>query len=111
MLRGVAVVLLSTLAGCAEDAPAAVRACVRTGCGGASLGRLCAEGGAFSADTCEIRRTDYCFNTARCERQPDGACGWTMTDELRGCLDAGGPACVGPPFEPNGCDAGVDAGD
>ncbi len=28
-----------------------------------------------------------CYKTARCERQADGKCGWTMTQELKECLE------------------------
>jgi hypothetical protein len=27
-----------------------------------------------------------CYRDAACERQPDGACGWTPTAELGACL-------------------------
>ena len=86
-------------------------ACVRTGCGGSLLGRQCTAVGEEGSDTCDLRRTDFCYNTARCERQPSGACGWTVDDALRLCLAAGGPACVGPPFDRGACDAGADAPD
>ncbi|MGE3547217.1 MAG: DUF6748 domain-containing protein [Kofleriaceae bacterium] len=36
--------------------------------------------------TCEYREEYACYETASCERQGDGACGWTMTRELEGCL-------------------------
>jgi hypothetical protein len=32
-----------------------------------------------------------CLRTARCERQPAGACGWTPTPELEACLASHDP--------------------
>jgi hypothetical protein len=36
--------------------------------------------------TCEFRAEYACYREATCERQPDGACGWTPTDTLTACL-------------------------
>ena len=36
--------------------------------------------------TCEWREEYACYQTATCERQADGACGWTQTEELQACL-------------------------
>jgi hypothetical protein len=36
--------------------------------------------------TCEYREEYACYRTAKCERQPDGQCGWTPTPELNMCL-------------------------
>jgi eight-cysteine-cluster-containing protein len=36
--------------------------------------------------TCEWRDEYACYQTASCERQPDGQCGWTPTEELNTCL-------------------------
>ncbi len=36
--------------------------------------------------TCEWRDEYACYQTATCERQPDGQCGWTSTPELDACL-------------------------
>ncbi|HEY5945444.1 MAG TPA: DUF6748 domain-containing protein [Kofleriaceae bacterium] len=36
--------------------------------------------------TCEWRDEYACYQTATCERQPDGQCGWTPTPELDACL-------------------------
>lgn len=38
------------------------------------------------ATTCEWREEYACYQTAQCERQPDGACGWTPSAELQSCL-------------------------
>jgi len=36
--------------------------------------------------TCEWTERYTCYRTARCERQANGECGWTMTPELQDCL-------------------------
>jgi hypothetical protein len=36
--------------------------------------------------TCEWRDSYACYQTATCERQADGSCGWTETPELDACL-------------------------
>lgn len=36
--------------------------------------------------TCEYREAYACYRTASCERQQDGQCGWTETEELKMCL-------------------------
>lgn len=61
--------------------------CVRTGCSG----QVCADD--HVGTTCEWRPEYACYNDAVCERQADGACGWTDTEELTACLgdDAGTP--------------------
>ena len=65
---------------CAE--PATSR-CLAGGCSG----QVCydeADGTPFT--TCEWRPEYACYDTATCERQPDGECGWTPTPELTMCL-------------------------
>jgi hypothetical protein len=64
---------------CIEPSPTP-GGCRPTGCSG----QLCAAESV--ATTCEWRPEYACYQTASCERQPDGACGWTMTDALRACL-------------------------
>lgn len=54
--------------------------CHRTGCSG----HVCAD--QRVATTCEFFPGYECYRDARCERQPDGACGWTPTPELEACL-------------------------
>lgn len=39
-----------------------------------------------AVSTCEYREQYACYQTARCERQASGQCGWTMTTELQACL-------------------------
>lgn len=63
----------------------------RSGCAPAGCsGQICAEAGADIMTTCEFRPQYACYQQAVCERQPDGACGWTETDELRECLASAG---------------------
>jgi hypothetical protein len=54
--------------------------CRRSGCSH----QLCADQDLIS--TCEWRDEYQCYSTATCERQPDGACAWTPTQELKDCL-------------------------
>ncbi len=70
---------------CVPDAPAPCRA---TGCSG----QLCADEDIGS--TCEWRDEYACYQRVGvCERQADGACGWTATPDLQQCLDAAQPFC------------------
>ena len=39
-----------------------------------------------AVSTCEYREEYACYQTAACERQASGQCGWTMTQELSMCL-------------------------
>lgn len=63
------------------DTTRATKACVVTGCSG----QMCADEEAMT--TCEYRADYACYKTARCERQPTGACGWTETPALRACVN------------------------
>ncbi len=66
-----------------DEEPTPAGACVTGGCSGT----LCEDEGAEPmATTCEWREEYACYQTATCERQADGACGWTETDELTACL-------------------------
>jgi len=38
------------------------------------------------ASTCEFRPEYACYQSAKCERQQNGQCGWTDTATLRACL-------------------------
>lgn len=55
--------------------------CLVTGCSG----QVCASEDV--ATDCSYREDYACYSAARCERQADGACGWTETEELRSCLE------------------------
>ena len=70
-----------------ESAP-----CVRGGCSG----QLCVEQGADGiVTTCQWQPEFACYQAAACERQSDGQCGFTQTDELNACL-------ASPPPPPEG---------
>jgi len=57
--------------------------CKTTGCSS----HLCVdERDGDVVSTCEWRDEYACYQTARCERQASGQCGWTQTSELQSCL-------------------------
>lgn len=58
-------------------------ACVTGGCSGTTCVE---EGGDGMVTTCEWKAEYACYQQATCQRQADGACGWTQTDELTACL-------------------------
>jgi hypothetical protein len=62
------------------DHPADSGGCFRTGCSA----HICSD--EEMASTCEWREEYQCYKTATCERQNNGECGWTPTDELNSCL-------------------------
>ncbi|OGG02523.1 hypothetical protein A2Z33_01860 [Candidatus Gottesmanbacteria bacterium RBG_16_52_11] len=47
--------------------------------------------------TCQWRNEYACYKDAVCERQANGACGWTQTPELTSCLGGGGTQPSAPP--------------
>ncbi len=64
--------------------PRAEAKCIVTGCSG----QVCADEPTFT--TCEWRDEYACYDTAACERQKDGSCGWTPSAELDACLSGAG---------------------
>ncbi len=46
--------------------------------------------------TCEYKAEYACYQSASCERQTDGKCGWTQSADLVACL-ANPPPTAGPP--------------
>lgn len=64
--------------------PAEKKECVVTGCSG----QVCADG--ERTTTCEYREQFACYKSATCERQANGTCGWTQTDQLSLCLKKAG---------------------
>lgn len=62
-------------------APAPTAECKKTGCSGT----VCTDTEGMMT-TCEFKAEYACYGSATCERQPDGACGWTQTPELTACL-------------------------
>lgn len=65
----------------ADDAPAPLARCRPSGCSG----QICADQDMVS--DCMFRPEYACYRTATCERQADGACGWTQTEALTQCLE------------------------
>lgn len=63
-----------------QDNPIVSGGCKITGCSG----QICAEEEVIT--TCEFLPEYACYKTARCERQSDGKCDWTPTEELVACL-------------------------
>jgi hypothetical protein len=57
-------------------------ACVKGGCSGT----VCEEAGNDTVTTCEFKPEYACYQSATCERQSDGKCGWTQSDALTQCL-------------------------
>ncbi len=60
--------------------------CVRAGCSD----HLCVEECMDIASTCEWRQVYECYQRASCERQLNGQCGFTPTQELLACLERHG---------------------
>ncbi len=56
--------------------------CRVSGCSG----ELCVGPDDSGISICVWREEYACYRGATCERQADGACGWTMTPELSACL-------------------------
>jgi hypothetical protein len=54
--------------------------CIITGCSG----QVCSDQEQIT--TCEYRAEYTCYQSASCERQADGRCGWTTTNDLQKCL-------------------------
>jgi len=52
---------------------------------GGCSGQICSDREGV-VSTCEWREEYACYQQATCERQADGACGWTSTAELDACL-------------------------
>lgn len=79
----VAGVSISYAGECRSSARPSPASCVIAGCSG----ELCISAGQEPfATTCEWKDEYACFRSAKCEIQPDGNCGWTMTLELNACL-------------------------
>lgn len=63
---------------------------VGPGCAvGGCSSQICGEAGEVEdiATTCEYRDEYACYQSARCEKQADGQCGWTEDAELQQCLE------------------------
>ena len=54
---------------------------------GGCSGQLCLDPASQDVTgSCEWSGAYACFHSARCEKQANGRCGWSQTDELRSCL-------------------------
>lgn len=62
-------------------APVITKGCYVGGCSS----QICSENPDV-ASTCEWRESYACYQTATCERQSSGECGWTETPQLNACL-------------------------
>jgi hypothetical protein len=62
-------------------APVTPKACYVGGCSS----QICSENPDVIS-TCEWRESYACYQTATCERQQTGECGWTETPALNSCL-------------------------
>ena len=66
---------------------AALAADVHDGCELAGCSQeLCVNAGERQATPCIWRPVYACYRQAVCEKQADGNCGWTQTDDLRACV-------------------------
>lgn len=62
---------------------------VGPGCAiGGCSSQVCGEAGEVEdiVTTCEYREEYACYQSARCEKQSSGSCGWTETDEYKQCV-------------------------
>ena len=64
----------------ATPSPVTKGDCRITGCSG----QVCSDEEVVT--TCEFKEEYTCYKTAKCERQEDGKCGWTPSEELVACL-------------------------
>ena len=69
----------------APPPPPPAAACAPSGCSG----QVCADHSVIT--TCDWRPSYACYHTATCERQVDGACGWTSSAALTTCLANAAP--------------------
>lgn len=74
-----------TVAPVAPSAPA--KRCYVSGCSG----QLCSSTEGMMS-TCEYKEEYACYQTATCEVQATGECGWTETDKLNSCQANAGMA-------------------
>src|SRR5262249_13843171 len=71
---------------------------VQSGCmvGGCS-GEICEEANNEpTVSTCMYRAEYACYKSARCERQTDGKCGWTLSADSVACLETAGQSQEAP---------------
>jgi len=76
------------LAGCMFDSSSRAHtsgSCIISGCSA----EVCSDQDVVTP--CIWHDAYVCFRDAMCERQSDGACGWTQTSELEACLASHDP--------------------
>jgi len=57
--------------------------CLISGCNG----EICQDKSEEAAITVCLYKPEYeCYQNASCQKQKDGHCGWTQTEELKNCL-------------------------
>lgn len=72
-----------------EETEDTMAPCTISGCSA----QLCSDTSMMS--TCEYKEEYACYQTAKCERQPNGKCSWTESPELAQCLkDKGASSSV-----------------
>lgn len=64
----------------ATPVPTTTKSCRPSGCSS----QVCSEEDVVT--DCMYREEYICYQKAKCERQPDGKCGWSETTELKACL-------------------------
>ena len=70
--------------------PITLKRCYIGGCSG----QVCSDRNDI-VTTCIWKPEYACYEDATCERQANGQCGWTQTEELQQCIeDANGPCYV-----------------
>ncbi len=52
---------------------------------GGCSGQICSDKEGAVSD-CSYREEYACYQSATCERQTNGSCGWTQTAELKACI-------------------------
>ncbi len=65
----------------APISPTEPKKCYAGGCSG----QICSDD-PNAVSTCEWTEAYACYQSATCEAQPTGECGWTETSELTACL-------------------------
>lgn len=67
-----------------DRCPVSIKGCKVGGCNS----ELCGEEGEDLFSPCVLVPAHDCYKKAKCERQPDGKCGWTMTPEAIACFES-----------------------
>jgi thiol-disulfide isomerase/thioredoxin len=104
LTRGEMAYIIHRMGGYAE-VPSTGGGCKVAGCSS----QLCVDEEEDGISTCEWRAEYACYQNAECERQGNGQCGWTMTDDLAECLEGDRDDTAGlgeyEPYAPAAADA------